>query len=56
MWLSIEIALTEETYGSLRPTIYRKRETEGFFALVGDLHPLLLRVSVESHPARVVGA
>src|SRR5262249_38839310 len=54
-WLSIEIASTEETDGSLRPTISRKREAEGFFALVGDLHPLFLRVSVESHPARVVG-
>ena len=54
-WLSIEIASTEETDGSLRPTIYRTPEAELFFALVGDLHPLLLRVSVESHPTRVVG-
>src|SRR5262245_36776323 len=56
MWLSIEIALTEETDGSLRPTIYRKREAELLFALVGDVHPLLPRVSLESHPTRVVGS
>ena len=55
MWPSIEIALTEEPDGSRQPTIYRKWEAELFFALAGDLHPLLLRVSVESHPTRVVG-
>src|SRR5262249_4932824 len=43
-----------ETDGSLRPTIYRKREAELLFALVGGARSLLLPVAVASHPTRVL--